>query len=91
MANEGQEIFEYIIQPEDTIWELAEEFNTNEEDILAVNPDLDPNNLYVNQVINIPADEVTVEQFRQRRFRRFRRPFFRPRRFRRFRRPFYPY
>jgi LysM repeat protein len=88
--NQGPEVFQYIIQPDDTIWELAEEYNTTEEDIMAVNPGLNPDNLYINQVINIPGDAVTAQQYR-RRFRRFRRPYYRPYRYYPYRRPYYPY
>ncbi len=87
--NNSSEIFQYIIQPEDTVWELAEEFNTTEEGILAVNPGLDPYNMYINQVINIPGNAVTAQQYRQ--YRRYRRPYYRPYRYP-YRRPYYrPY
>jgi LysM repeat protein len=91
--NNSSEIFQYIVQPEDTIWELAEEFNTTEEGILAANPGLDPYNIYINQVINIPGNAVTAQQYR--RYYRYRRPYYyRPYRYpyRPYRRPYYrPY
>jgi LysM repeat protein len=90
----SSEVFQYIIQPEDTIWDLAEEFDTTEEDIMEVNPGLNLDNLFINQVINIPGDAVSALQYR-RRFRRFRRPYYyrpyRPYRYYRPRRPYYPY
>jgi LysM repeat protein len=73
--NQGPEVFKYIIQSDDTLWDLADEFNTSEEDIMSANPGLDPYNLFINQVINIPGDAVTAQQYR-RRYRRFRRPYY---------------
>ncbi|HBF39499.1 MAG TPA: hypothetical protein DDW50_19545 [Firmicutes bacterium] len=87
--NNGPEIFQYIIQPEDSIWALADEFNTTEEDIMMVNPDLDPYNLFINQVINIPGNAVTAQQYR--RWRRYRRPYYYQPYRRYHRRPYYPY
>jgi LysM repeat protein len=83
-VNQGPEVFQYTIQPEDTLWELAEEFDTTIEDIIAVNPGIDPDNLFIGQVINISGDAVTAQQYRRRR--RFRRPYYRPYRY-----PYYPY
>ena len=49
--------FEYTIKAGDTLFELANRFNTTVQAIMAVNPGIDPNNLRVGQVICIP--EVT--------------------------------
>jgi Predicted glycosyl hydrolase len=46
---------EYQLQPDDTLWELAEECNTTVEEILATNGTLDPNNMYVGQLIYLPV------------------------------------
>ncbi len=80
------ETFEYMLQPDDTLWELADQCNTTVEEILATNADLDPNNMYVGQVIHLPIDsQVDVLQRRpeprpERRPgpRPGRRPGFRP-------------
>jgi FOG: LysM repeat len=48
--------FEYVIQPEDTLWDLADDLNVSMEDIMEVNANLDPNQLYAGQVINLPVD-----------------------------------
>lgn len=45
---------EYIIQPNDTFWKVAEMFNTDVKSILVANPDLDPNKLVVGQKIIVP-------------------------------------
>ncbi len=82
--NQGPEVFQYPLQAEDTLWELAEDFNTSVEEIMAVNPGLDPNYLFIGQVINIPGDTAIAEQYRRRR--RGRRPYYRPYRY-----PYYPY
>lgn len=47
--------YEYVIQPEDTLWDLADELSVSVEDIMAVNANLDPNQLYAGQVINLPV------------------------------------
>ena len=47
-------MFAYTIQPFDNYWELARRFNTTAQDIMAMNPGVDPNNLLVGQVIRIP-------------------------------------
>jgi peptidoglycan endopeptidase LytF len=48
--------FPYIIQPDDTFWDLAGQYNTTIEDIMAANPDVDPDNLLVGQVICLPGE-----------------------------------
>ena len=64
--------FEYSLQPQDTLWDLAEQYNISVEDILAVNTDLDPNSLYIGQVIYLPNDsEINAAQ---REYRPGRRP-----------------
>lgn len=47
-------MFSYTIQPFDNYWNLANRFNTTVPAIMAANPDVDPNNLLVGQVIQIP-------------------------------------
>ena len=53
--NNGPATFKYIIQPDDTLWALAEEYNTSVEDIMAANNN--PDTLYIGQVINIPNND----------------------------------
>ncbi len=90
--------FEYIIQPDDTLWDLADEYNTSVEEIMAANNN--PNTLYIGQVINIPSNDIEASQRgpgrggpgrdRGRDFRRRPEGFDRRRDFRR--RPYgYPY
>jgi FOG: LysM repeat len=50
------EFFEYTIQAGDTLWNLADEYDISIEEIIDANADLDPNNLYVGQVIYLPGD-----------------------------------
>lgn len=45
----------YTIQAGDTYWSLARRFNTTVQDIQAINPGVDPNNLQVGQKICIPT------------------------------------
>ena len=86
--NYGPETIQYTIQSGDSLWDLADEYNTTAETIAAANPGIDPNYLYAGQVISIPGDQVNTEQFRRfgPGFRRPFRPFGPP--FRRFR-PFF--
>ena len=91
----GPNIIQYTLQAGDSLWNLASQYNTTPEYIIAANPGINPNTTYVGQIIYIPTNQlpVSAEQFRRfgRGFRpRFRRPFFRRRfPFRRFRRPFF--
>jgi hypothetical protein len=77
--NYGPEIIQYTIQTGDSLWDLADRYNTTAEAIIAGNPGMDPDNLYVGEVISIPDDQqpMSAEQFR--RFGPgFGRPFIRP-------------
>jgi LysM repeat protein len=69
--------FEYVIQPEDTLWDLADDLSVSVEDIMAVNPDLDPNQLYAGQVINLPVNASQRPWYGPRRGPEFwRRPYY---------------
>ena len=92
--NYGPNIIQYALQAGDSLGNLATQFNTVPEYIIAANPGINPNNMYVGRVISIPYNQlpVSAEQFMRfgPGFGRFRRPFFRRRfPFRRFRRPFF--
>jgi hypothetical protein len=65
----------YTICPSDTLFLIAQKFNTTTDEIIAANPGIDPSNLYIGQVIclqpgsgNIPSsiphvpDEVSKAQ-----------------------------
>ena len=45
----------YQIKPGDQIWKLAQRFNTDISSILRANPGVDPNRLFIGQIINIPS------------------------------------
>lgn len=47
---------EYTIRPYDTIWMLAQVFNTTVDSIMNMNPGIDPRNLQLGQVIKIQPD-----------------------------------
>ena len=46
--------FEYTVRAGDTLFSIAQRFNTTVNAILAINPGLDPNNLRVGQIICVP-------------------------------------
>ena len=100
--NYDSESFEYVIHPEDTLWDLADGLNVSVEEIMAVNANLDPNQLYAGQVINLPVESSQRRPGfgpgpgRYRRPEFGRRPYGRP--FRRYPyeygrpyEPYYPY
>lgn len=45
--------FLYAIQPGDSLWVLAQRYNTDVQTILDMNPGINPNQLYVGQIINL--------------------------------------
>ncbi|NLM03763.1 MAG: LysM peptidoglycan-binding domain-containing protein [Clostridiales bacterium] len=46
--------FAYTIRPGDTLFQLARRFNTTVDAIMRVNPNINPNNLQIGQIICIP-------------------------------------
>lgn len=44
----------HTIQSGDTLWELAGRYNTTVEAIMAANPGVNPNNLFIGDTITIP-------------------------------------
>ena len=48
----------YLIQPGDTLFQLAQRFQTTVPAIIALNPGLDPNNLRIGQTVCIPEAVV---------------------------------
>lgn len=51
----------YVIRRGDTIRAIAASFNVSQQDILRLNPDLNPRNLVVGQIICIPAAPSPIE------------------------------
>lgn len=51
--------FAYTIRPGDTLYLLAQRYNTTVEAIQRLNPGINPNNLQIGQVICIPGAEPT--------------------------------
>lgn len=79
-SNYDSEYIQHSVQPGDSFWGLVEEYDTTAEDILADNPNLDPNNLQVGQM-------VLIQPWRRRRpYYRPYRPYYRP-----YYPPYYPY
>jgi spore germination protein len=46
----------YQIKPGDHIWKLAPQFNTDISTILGTNPGVDPNQLFIGQIITIACN-----------------------------------
>ena len=53
-AGGGPKIIRYTIKPGDTLWNLANQYDTTVDEIMAYNPGIDPYNLQVGQTILIP-------------------------------------
>jgi LysM repeat protein len=70
--------FEYVIQPDDTLNDLADQYYLEEEEIQDANPEVDFDALYVGQVINIPEADFDFdeedEQLEQQPLRPIGRP-----------------
>jgi LysM repeat protein len=60
--NYGPGTFPYIVQPGDTFWDLAGRYDTTVEAIMAANPDVDPNNWFVGQIIVVPGDPPSARR-----------------------------
>ncbi|HBF36371.1 MAG TPA: hypothetical protein DDW50_03535 [Firmicutes bacterium] len=90
--NQGPEPIQYTIQPGDTLWELANDYDTTVEDILEANPGIDPGNLQVGQVIALADPQLSIQQRpRPRPYRPYRRPYRYYRPYRPYYRPYPPY
>jgi spore germination protein len=55
MPDNQPPIRSYQIKPGDHIWKLAQQFNTDISTILGANPGVEPNQLFIGQIINIPS------------------------------------
>jgi hypothetical protein len=57
MANSNY--YQYIIQPGDTLWDLANDYGLTVDDIMAANPGIDPDDLMPGQAIIIPMSQMS--------------------------------
>ena len=60
----------YVVQPGDTIWEIAQRHNLSSQAILEVNPGIEPKRLQINQTLTLPLPNdsngaLTPDQFKQ--------------------------
>ena len=54
-VNTTSQMQKYTVQPDDSLWKIAQKYQVNWVEIKNANPDIhDPNNLQVGKVINIP-------------------------------------
>lgn len=55
--------FVYSVRFGDTLWKLADRYNTTVEDIIEINPGIDPDNLAVGQQLCIPLVEDKIDVY----------------------------
>ena len=53
--------FIYAVRYGDTLWLLADRYHTTVEDIISLNPGIDPNNLSVGQQLCLPLIESDID------------------------------
>lgn len=51
----GIALIDYAVQPGDIVFVLAERFNTTPEEIVALNPGINPESLTVGEILRLPA------------------------------------
>lgn len=57
-----QEAYSYTLEAGDTLWLISRRFQTTVEEIVAMNPSMNPVDLYVGQVICIPKKQNNASQ-----------------------------
>jgi LysM repeat protein len=82
---------QYTIQPGDTLWEIANDYDISVEEIIEANPGIDPDNLQVGQVITLADAELSTSQRRPDRRRPYNRRPYRYRPYAPYYRPYSPY
>jgi LysM repeat protein len=53
-TNDNIGVNQYIIQEGDTMWEIANQYDTTVEDLIAFNPEVDPDNMLIGQALAVP-------------------------------------
>ena len=61
-------MFNYVIQPGDTLYKISQMYGVTVQDIVDANPNVNPYNLYVGQIIQVPARPFELVQHYQRSF-----------------------
>lgn len=56
-------MFDYIVQPGDTIYRIADKFDVGVRDILLANPGLNPDDIYPGLVIKIPISNYLYQRY----------------------------
>jgi spore germination protein len=52
----------YRIKPSDSLWQIASQFQTSVNDILLANPEMNPNQLFIGQKLDIPSpNKLTIQ------------------------------
>lgn len=55
-------VIEYIVQPGDLLFGLSQRFNTTNDVLITLNPDIDPESLIVGTRLRVPNPEVDAPQ-----------------------------
>lgn len=58
----------YVIQPGDTLYKISQMYGVSVQDIIDANPNINPYNLYVGQIIQVPARPFEFMQQFQKSF-----------------------
>ena len=58
----------YVIQPGDTLYKISQMYGVTVQEVIDANPNVNPYNLYVGQIIQIPARPFEMLQQLQRSF-----------------------
>lgn len=58
----------YIIQPGDTLYKISQMYGVTVQEIVNANPNVNPYNLYVGQIIQVPSRPFELVQQYQRSF-----------------------
>ncbi len=56
----------YVIQPGDTLYKISQMYGVTVQEIINANPNVNPYNLYVGQIIQVPARPFELVQQFQR-------------------------
>ena len=59
-------MFSYVIQSGDTLYKIAQRYDVTVQEIIDANPNVNPYNLHVGQIIMVPDNSMMFRQQRTR-------------------------